>query len=82
MANFFSRKVSSRSVAVNRLQMIITHQGSNPRIQQAISMFKDELLKLVAKHFPNYDKENIEIHLESKGDKEVLEVNVIHPGDS
>lgn len=76
--NLFGPKNSSAAIAKERLKIIFAHERLGDAGKPFLPQLKSEILAVVAKYCA-IDLEQIQVHLENRGQFEVLEVNVILP---
>jgi cell division topological specificity factor len=72
---FKSKKPESASVAKERLQLIIAHEGSK-KGPDFLPMLKRELLAVVAK-YANVSEDSVTLDLQRRDNTDVLELNLV-----
>lgn len=72
------KRKDSASLAKERLQIIISHQRVAISGPDYIPMLQQELLEVIAKYV-QVDREQVNVALEKKGDRSVLELNIALP---
>ena len=71
----------SAAVAKERLQIIIAHErGGHRNSPDYLPALKKDLLDVVRKYVP-IDQDQVKVHLDRAGDREVLELNIILPDE-
>lgn len=75
---FPTKKPATASVAKERLQLIIAHQGSSHG-PDFLPKLKAELLAVVAK-YANVSEDSISLALQRRDNTEVLELNLVLEG--
>lgn len=68
----------SAALAKERLQIIISHQRVAISGPDYIPMLQQELLEVIAKYV-QVDREQVNVALEKKGDRSILELNIALP---
>ncbi|MBU2754561.1 cell division topological specificity factor MinE [Acidithiobacillus sp. CV18-2] len=74
---FLGSRKKTASVAKDRLKLILAHERSadTPDFLPAL---QEELLTVISKYMP-VEKDQISVHMERRGDFEVLELNILFP---
>jgi cell division topological specificity factor len=74
---FLGSRKKTASVAKDRLKLILAHERSadTPDFLPALQA---ELLTVISKYIP-VEKDQISVHMERRGDFEVLELNILFP---
>lgn len=76
---FRANKVSSASVAKERLQILVAHERSVSRNQPSyLPQLQQELLEVIQKYV-NVGQEAISVNFEQDEHQEILELNIILP---
>jgi cell division topological specificity factor len=79
---FRANKVSSASIAKERLQVLVAHERNAARCQPSyLPQLKEEILDVIRKYV-NVEKEAISVHLEQDENQEILELNILLPEQS
>ncbi len=70
----------SASVAKERLQIIVSHEHGSSRRHgpDYLPELKKEILRVVRKYMP-VDQDQVKVHLDKKGNCEILELNITLP---
>ena len=71
-------KVSSASVAKERLQILVAHERSSRNQPSYLPQLQKELLEVIRKYI-NVGQDAISVNFEQDEDQETLEVNIILP---
>ncbi|MCE5387891.1 MAG: cell division topological specificity factor MinE [Acidithiobacillus sp.] len=74
---FLGTRKKTASVAKDRLKLILAHERSDGA-PDFLPALQAELLAVISKYIP-VEKEQISVHMERRGDFEVLELNVLFP---
>ena len=85
---FFKNKSevkNSAHIAKERLQIIVSHQRNESytgfKKSDFINKLQEDILEVVKKYF-NIGHNDIKIDIDSKGDRSVLELNIIIPEET
>ncbi|MEQ1638260.1 MAG: cell division topological specificity factor MinE [Methylococcales bacterium] len=80
---FRSSKVSTASLAKERLQILVAHErnSKNQKHPSYLPKLQQELLQVIRKYI-NVDLNAISVNFEQDEDQETLEVNIVLPDDS
>ncbi|MCE5359715.1 cell division topological specificity factor MinE [Candidatus Igneacidithiobacillus taiwanensis] len=70
-------KKKTASVAKDRLKLILAHERS-AGAPDFLPALQAELLTVISKYIP-VEKDQISVHMERRGDFEVLELNILFP---
>ncbi|MCE5393145.1 MAG: cell division topological specificity factor MinE [Acidithiobacillus sp.] len=74
---FLGTRKKTASVAKDRLKLILAHERSDGT-PDFLPALQAELMAVISKYIP-VEKEQISVHMERRGDFEVLELNVLFP---
>lgn len=74
---FKQRKSNSAALAKERLQILVAHdrRGGGPSY---LPQLQRDLLKVIRKYVA-VDNDAVSVHVESDGDQEILELNIVLP---
>jgi len=75
---FLRRSKNSASVAKERLQIILAREHSDRDGPDYLPALKRDLLQVVSRYF-DIDLDQVQVSLESEGDCEILELNIVLP---
>lgn len=78
LLSFFQRK-STAPVARERLQILFAHERATNGRPGLTTLLKDEILAVIAKHFP-IDAEKVSVKLDSASGVSTLEIDIEMPG--
>jgi cell division topological specificity factor len=79
--DYFRRAPKSASLAKDRLQIIVARERATIRGgSDYLPQLQQELLAVLAK-YDVIDLQQVSVNLENHGDCEVLELNIVLPGD-
>ena len=78
---FSSKDASSAAQAKERLQIVISHQRYNAKISHLLPKMQQDLIKVINKYVPDIAEDKININLQQREDKAMLELNVAIPQD-
>lgn len=76
--NYLRRRVSTASVAKERLQIIISHERSQRSTPDYLPKLQEEILAVIAKYV-HVSRDQVSVNLERLGDNSVLELNITMP---
>lgn len=76
--NYIRKRVSTASVAKERLQIIISHERAQRNTPDYLPKLQEEILAVIAKYIP-ISRDKVSVNLERLGDSAVLELNVTMP---
>jgi len=82
--DYFRRAPKSASLAKDRLQIIVARERATIRgggVSDYLPQLQQELLAVLAK-YDVIDLQQVSVNLENHGDCEVLELNIVLPGDA
>jgi cell division topological specificity factor len=71
-------KVSSASVAKERLQILVAHERSSRNQPSYLPQLQKELLEVIRKYI-NVEQDAISVNFEQDENQETLEVNIVLP---
>ncbi|MFI3189938.1 cell division topological specificity factor MinE [Crenothrix sp. D3] len=71
-------KVSSASVAKERLQILVAHERSSKNQPSYLPQLQKELLQVIQKYV-NVSNDSISVNFEQDDHQETLEVNIVLP---
>jgi cell division topological specificity factor len=74
-------KVSSASVAKERLQILVAHERSFKNQPSYLPQLQKELLQVIQKYV-NVGQDSISVNFEQDENQETLEVNIVLPDNS
>ena len=74
---FLGSRKKTASVAKDRLKLILAHERSADA-PDFLPALQEELLMVIGKYMP-VEKDQISVHMERRGDFEVLELNILFP---
>ena len=75
---FKSSKVSSASLAKERLQILVAHERSSLNQPSYLPQLQKELLEVIRKYI-NVDQDAISVNFEQNDTQETLELNIVLP---
>ncbi len=75
---FIRRQKTSASVAKERLQIILAREHSDRAGPDYLPALKRDLLQVVSRYF-DIDLDQVQVSLETEGDCEILELNIVLP---
>ncbi len=80
---FRKPKVRSAQVAKERLQIVISHERANRASADYLPRLKQDILEVI-RRYHEIDDEQVELHVDKAGEREVLELNITlgHQADS
>ncbi|MHA7840740.1 MAG: cell division topological specificity factor MinE [Gammaproteobacteria bacterium] len=81
LLNYFKKNKSAKdsaALARERLQIIISHQRVAISGPDYIPMLQQELLEVIAKYV-QVERDQVNVALEKKGDRSILELNIALP---
>jgi cell division topological specificity factor len=82
--DFFRKKSETAQTAKDRLQIIVARERASSGTSRAPSYLprlQQELLEVIAK-YEKLDLDQVSVNLDRKGDSEVLEINIVLPGET
>jgi cell division topological specificity factor len=82
--DFFRKKSETAQTAKDRLQIIVARERANTgggRAQSYLPRLQQELLEVIAR-YEKLDLDQVSVNLDRKGDFEVLEINIVLPGEA
>lgn len=81
--DFFRKKTPTAHVAKDRLQIIVARErsGMGEATPSYLPKLQQELLAVIAK-YEKLDLDQVSVNLDKRGEAEVLEINIVLPGDS
>ncbi|MDD5321015.1 MAG: cell division topological specificity factor MinE, partial [Methylococcales bacterium] len=71
-------KVSSASLAKERLQILVAHERSSRNQPSYLPQLQKELLEVIRKYV-NVEQDAISVNFEQDEDQETLELNIVLP---
>ncbi|MDD5322984.1 MAG: cell division topological specificity factor MinE, partial [Methylococcales bacterium] len=71
-------KVSSASLAKERLQILVAHERSSRNQPSYLPQLQTELLEVIRKYV-NVEQDAISVNFEQDEDQETLELNIVLP---
>ncbi|MEK6749523.1 MAG: cell division topological specificity factor MinE [Pseudomonadota bacterium] len=83
LMNFLRRNrqpSASASVAKERLQVILARENVDRNGPDYLPALRQDILAVIAKYV-HVDQDNIKVTLDREGNREILELNVLLPGD-
>jgi cell division topological specificity factor len=80
LIDFFrkNKKDDSASVARERLQILVAHERIERHKNSYLPQLKEDLLEVIRKYV-EVDQESINVQLETDGNQEILELNIVLP---
>ncbi|MSP28101.1 MAG: cell division topological specificity factor MinE [Methylococcales bacterium] len=82
LLNYFKiTKVSSASVAKERLQILVAHERSSKNQPSYLPQLQKELLQVIQKYV-NVENDSMSVNFEQDDHQETLEVNIVLPDKS
>lgn len=78
---FRSTKLSSASIAKERLQILVAHERASRNQPSYLPKLQKELLAVIQKYV-NVGQDSISINYEQDDDQEILELNIILPEET
>ena len=72
---FRKPKVSSAQLAKERLQIVISHERATRGSPDYLPRLKQDILEVIRRYHA-IDDEQVELHVDKEGGREVLELNV------
>jgi len=80
--DFFRRKPDTAQLAKDRLQIVVAREraSTGDRVQSYLPQLQRELLEVIAK-YEKLDLDMVSVALDKKGAAEVLEINIVLPGE-
>ncbi len=79
--SIFRSKVSSASIAKERLQLVIAHERTNRAGPAYLPMMKQDIINVIRKYVPIKEDE-VNVNMEQDGNFDVLELNITLAQDS
>jgi cell division topological specificity factor len=80
LLNLFQRKQSA-PVARERLQILFAHERATAGRPGLTTLLKDEILAVIAKHFP-IDADKVSVKLDSASGVSTLAIDIEMPGEA
>ena len=74
---FLGSRKKTATVAKDRLKLILAHERSADA-RDFLPALQAELLTVISKYIP-VEQDQISVHMERRGDFEVLELNILFP---
>lgn len=80
--DFFRKKSEAAQTAKDRLQIIVARERASTggRAQSYLPRLQQELLEVIAR-YEKLDLDQVSVNLDRRGEAEVLEINIVLPGD-
>ena len=75
---FRQKSTPSAAVAKERLQILVAHERRQRNSPSYMPQLKEDLLQVIRKYVA-IERDAVQVNLESDGDNEVLELNVVLP---
>lgn len=72
------KKVTSASIAKERLQIIVAHERGNRNQPDYLPALQEELIAVIRKYV-HIDQDQVQVALENQGTCSILELNVTLP---
>ncbi|MEY4576357.1 MAG: cell division topological specificity factor [Pseudomonadota bacterium] len=81
--DFFRKKSEAAQTAKDRLQIIVARERASTggRTPSYLPRLQQELLEVISK-YEKLDLDQVSVNLDRKGDSEVLEINIVLPGEA
>jgi cell division topological specificity factor len=82
--DFFRKKSETAATAKDRLQIIVARERASTSARGAQSYLpklQQELLEVIAR-YEKLDLDQVSVNLDRRGDCEVLEINIVLPGEA
>jgi len=81
--DFFRKKSAAAQTAKDRLQIIVAREraSNGARAQSYLPKLQQELLEVIAK-YEKLDLDQVSVNLDRRGEAEVLEINIVLPGET
>ena len=73
-----NKKVSTASVAKERLQIIVAHERGQRRTPDYLPALQKELVEVIRKYV-NIESDQVQVALENQGSCSILELNITLP---